>query len=197
MPFGNRGFLSQLGNLSQVTNALVEEVSTRNNTTGTVLISYVELSPGGGSFVTSLQLNVDRNTVILNPTGGGCGCLRDIREGMWVDALFSSRMTRSIPPQSNAFLIVVRRGLPAPSDSTTARILSVNPRQRFLMTGSPTNINSQMRFNLTNNTFIRDRQGNPISIEGLRPGQTVRIIHANFQTASIPPQTTAFYIQVL
>lgn len=47
------------------------------------------------------------------------------------------------------------------------------------------------------NAFVIITQGRNIGIENLRPGQLVRINHANFQTASIPPQTTAFSIQVL
>ncbi len=196
MAFGNRGILSQLGNTMQVNNALVEEVSTSNsnNTTGSIIISYTDYSSNGIESLNFLQLNITNNTAILN-LAGGSNCLCDIQEGMWVDAVFSSRMTRSIPPQANAFLIIVRRGLPSTSDTTTARIISVDSSS--ILTGNPNNRNSQTQFNITNNTLIRNRLGNPINISGLYPGQMVRIVHANFQTASIPPQTTAFYIQVL
>ena len=50
---------------------------------------------------------------------------------------------------------------------------------------------------MTDSTIILDRRGNRIQLENLRPGQMVRIEHATFQTASIPPQTTAFRVQVL
>ncbi|MGB4440515.1 MAG: hypothetical protein WBJ13_15125 [Sedimentibacter sp.] len=54
-----------------------------------------------------------------------------------------------------------------------------------------------MRFVVTDATVIRDRRGRQIRLSNLRPGEFVRVEHANFQTMSLPPQTTAFNIQVL
>lgn len=196
MAFDNRGTISQIGNVMQINNALVEDVSNINNTTGFIVISYMDYAPDGTAFTNLLRLNVSRDTAVINLSGGR-NCLCDIREGMRVDAVFSPRMTRSIPPQSNAFLIVARSNTAASTDTTTARILSVEPSMNYILTGNPFNINSQTRFTVSDNTIIRNRFGNPISLSDLRPGQTVRIIHANFRTASIPPQTTAFYIQVV
>lgn len=194
MAFGNRGILSQLGSLVQINNALVEEVSTTNNKTGFIVVSYVNYSAAGIAFVDTLQLNVSGNTTIINLTGGR-NCICDIQEGMWVDVISSSSMTRSIPPQSNAFVIVVRRGVAAATDITTDRIIYVD--NNSILTGNANRINTQTRFIVTSNTVIRNRMGEPIRISDLRPGQRVRVIHANFQTASIPPQTTAFYIQII
>lgn len=196
MAFGNRGVLSLLGNIMQINNALVEEVVTTNNITGYIIISYVDYSANGVASVNHLRLNISRNTAILN-LAGGSNCLCDIQEGMWIDTFFSPRMTRSIPPQSNAFLILVRRGVPSAVNMTTARIISVNTNNNSILTGNPNNPNRQTVFIVTDNTIIKNRAGNPIRISNLRSGQMVRIVHANFQTASIPPQTTAFYIQII
>ena len=106
-------------------------------------------------------------------------------------------MTRSIPPQANAFLIIVKRN-PRPQNNTTdGRIASVDPRNRFLITGNPDDINSQIRYTISDDTVILNRFGNPIPLRALRPGQMVRITHADFQTASIPPQTAAYRIQII
>ncbi|MBP6887197.1 MAG: hypothetical protein KBC20_03970 [Oscillospiraceae bacterium] len=67
----------------------------------------------------------------------------------------------------------------------------------MLVTGHPSDINRQKRFVVTDDTVIRNRNGRLIPLGALRPGQRVEITHANFQTMSIPPQTTAFRIQVL
>lgn len=55
----------------------------------------------------------------------------------------------------------------------------------------------QMRFIVSDSTVMLDRRGNRINLRNLRPGMKVRVEHADFQTASIPPQTTAFRVQVL
>ena len=191
-----RGTISQKGNLMRVENAFVEEVSTTNNNNGFILISYAVPRPNRPTSIELIRLNISRNTSVLNSRGLPM-CLCDIKKGMWIDALFSPIMTRSIPPQSNAFLIVVRRNVLPTTNVTTDRVAMVDSNNRFLYTGNPNNINSQMRFVITNNTVILDRNGNPIALRFLRPGQMVRVTHANFQTASIPPQTTAFLVQQL
>jgi hypothetical protein len=48
-----------------------------------------------------------------------------------------------------------------------------------------------------NSTEIFDRRGNRIRFRDLRPGQMVRVEHADFMTMSIPPQTTAYIVWVL
>lgn len=194
MAFGNRGTLFQLGNAMQVENALAEEVSVTNNTTGYIIISYTDGSANGAESLQYLRLNVNNNTGIVN-LAGGCNCLSDIREGMWIDAIFSPQMTRSIPPQSNAFLILARRGLPASTETTTARILNIG--ENAILAGNPRNMHNQTLFLVTEHTVVRNRMGNPIALSNLRPGQMIRVTHSNAQTASIPPQTTAFFIQVL
>lgn len=192
-----RGTIVQQGNIMRIDNALVEEASCMNDSNGYLIVSYAAPGANRTTSIQTIRLNVNRNTVILNTFGQRASLCR-IRKGMRVNAAFSSRMTRSIPPQSNALFILVRRESQSLAPAvTTARVASVDLANRFLYTGNPNNINSQTRFVITNATAITDRDGRPVGIRALRPGQLVQITHANFQTASIPPQTTAFHIQIL
>ncbi len=195
-PIDNRGTIIQKGNIMRIENALVEEVSQTNRNTGFILVSYAVRAARGGTRIELLRLNISRNTAVLNSRGLPM-CLCDIRKGMWIDTLFSPVMTRSNPPQTNAFLVVVRREVPPSRNVTTDRIAFIDTNNNFLYTGNPNNINSQTRFVITNNTTILNRNGNTVRLSSLRPGQMVRITHANFQTASIPPQTTAFLVQLI
>lgn len=191
-----RGIISRHGNLQRVSNALVEDVFYPNKTTGYLVVSHAVPGPRQTTSIQNLRLNVNRSTAILN-TFGQRVCLCNIRAGMWIDAIFSSVMTRSIPPQTNAFLILIRQNISPATEITTDRIAFLDRRQRFLYTGNPNDINSQTRFVISDTTSITDRSGRPISFQSLRPGQLVTITHANFQTASIPPQTTAFHVQLV
>lgn len=191
-----RGTISQSGNIMRVDNALVEEVSSTSRNTGHLLISYAVPGSNGMISIELLRLNISRNTVITNSLGLPM-CLCDIRKGMWIDGLFSSIMTKSNPPQANAFLIVARKQAQPSMNVTTDRVAMVDVNNGFLYTGNPHNINTQMKFVITDNTIILNRNGIPIGLHLLRPGQLVRVNHANFQTASIPPQTTAFFVQQL
>ncbi|WP_312354851.1 hypothetical protein [Aminipila sp.] len=192
----NIGTISPQGNIMRVENALVEEVSTQDGITGYLLISHAVPQPNCMTSIEILRLNISTNSVILNALGSSM-CLYAIRKGMRVDALFSPIMTRSIPPQSNAFLVIARREFQCPLSVTVNRIAMIDVNNNFLYTGNPNNVDSQIRFVIPNSTIISDQNGNPIDLDSLQQGQMVRVTHANFQTASIPPQTTAFHVQLI
>lgn len=192
----NRGTITQNGNLMRVQNALVEEVSSAGDDTGYVLISYALPRRNGTTAIELLRLNVGRNTVITNRSGLPAG-LYDIPAGSYIDAVFSPVMTRSMPPQSAAFLIVVRQQAQPPASITTDRVVSVDVRNNILTTGNPRDMNNQIRFIITDDTEIVNRNGSPITLRSIQRGDQVRITHSNAQTASIPPQTTAFRVERL
>ncbi|GAA4292635.1 hypothetical protein GCM10023142_28100 [Anaerocolumna aminovalerica] len=176
-----------------IQDGLIENIY-RDNRTGYVTISY-SLSEDFDMNMQIVTLIVSRGTRIRDQFGRHLR-FQDLREGMIVDAVISSIMTRSYPPQSNAFIITVKNS-EIPYDVTVDRIIEVDLDNSFLYTGDPNDMLDQMRFVVTDSTIILDNRGNMIQLEDLRPGQMVRVEHAIFQTASIPPQTTAFLIQVL
>ena len=115
---------------------------------------------------------------------------------MLVNASFSSEMTRSIPPQANAYLIRIVREAPR-ENITVGRIVETNQRNRSFMTISDRDFSTIIRFNVAENARIIDRFGRNVNFSRLTPGMRVRVRHADFMTASIPPQTTAFEVQIL
>lgn len=192
-----RGTIVQQGNTLRIDNALVEEAFCLNNSTGNLLISYAMPEANMITSIQTLQLNINRNTIIVDSFGRNVN-LCNIQVGMWINAIFSPRMTRSIPPQSNALMIIVQRQAQQNAPSvTTDRIAFVDLCNHFVYTGNPNNPNSQIRFVVSNTTPITDQFGRPIRINSLRPGQMVRVTHESFMTASIPPQTTALRIQLI
>lgn len=85
-----------------------------------------------------------------------------------------------------------------PSDNITiGRIINVDRESRSFTTISDRNLSSTIRFNVPMNARIFDMFGRPIPFHRLIPGLRVRVRHAAFMTASIPPQTTAFEIRVI
>lgn len=180
-------------NVIRVFSAIIEDIS-RDRNTMFVTISYNDCvgCTGRGDTV---RLVVNQDTDIYDERG------RNIRpgeleRGMTVDANFSSAMTRSIPPQSQAFFIrVIRRA--AQTETTTGRIIEVNTRGSFILVLRNQNPASAIRFNISPDTVILDLFGRRTRLASLRPGFRVRVVHATFMTASIPPQTSAFSVQVI
>lgn len=178
-----------------VEHALIEEVSTNDGRTGSVLISYEIEASSNIMQKELLKLIVNNNTEIVNEFAEPMK-LCDLKKGMYLDASFSSAMTMSIPPQTRAFQMIIRSNMPE-IVVTTDRVVSVDVRNSFLLTGNPYEMIEQMRFVVSQATVILNRNGERISLSQIKPGQLVRVEHASFQTMSIPPQTTAFRIQVL
>lgn len=198
MPDERLGALYRQGGLMRVDNGRVEKVLVQNRSRGALLLSYAVPGPGSMLFVEQLRLNIGPNTLVLNAFGRPI-CFCNLRPGTWVDAIFSPQMTRSLPPQSIAFLIRVQQATQSPAFSqiTTGPVAFVDPEHQLLTLGDPRDINRQTRFVLTDTTVIAGRGGVPIPLSNLRPGQQVRVIHSTAQTASIPPQSAAYYVQLL
>lgn len=173
-------------------NAVVDSVFSSGRT-GYVTITYEDR----GRRRQTVTLVVSQSTRITDQFGNRMS-FRGLSKNMVVNARFSSIMTRSIPPQSNAFSITVVKE-DAYSLIDEGRVISVTRDNRFhfLLTGNPRDINTQTRYVISRDTKVRDRRGNRISINDLRPGDWVRIERASFQTASIPPQTNALSVQIM
>lgn len=142
-----------------------------------------------------LRLVVGNETRIVNRNGRDVSPKR-LEAGMRIDALVSSAMTRSMPPQTRAFEILIddRRDR---NRVTTGRIIQVDVRNRFIITVNPSNFSNAIRFNLSPDTVILGLNGRRIALRDLFPGLRVRVEHSPAMTASIPPQTTAFEIRVI
>lgn len=180
-------------NVIRVFSALIQEV-TRERDTTFVTIAYNDCI-GCDRASGTVRLVVNQDTVIHDERGRNIRA-GELRRGMTVDANFSSAMTRSIPPQAQAFFIrLTRRENRA--ETATGRILEVNTRNHFILVLISQNSPSAIRFNISPDTVIFDLFGRRIGLSSLRPGFRVRVEHASFMTLSIPPQTTAFTVQMI
>ena len=173
----------------RVFSARIEEITRDRNTTF-VTISYRDciecVRPED-----LVRLVVDKNTIIHDDRGRNIHA-DELERGMTVDASFSPAMTRSIPPQAQAFLIrVVRRQ--TSNETTTGRIAEINTHGNYIVTISNLNPSSAIRFNLSPETVIRNSSGRRIPLALLVPGLMVRIEHASFYDCKHPSPDNCFY----
>lgn len=174
-------------------NAVIQDISS-NRTTRFITISYEECVRCNNR-EKIVTLIADDDTIILGQRGNNIPA-SDLQRGMTINASFSAAMTRSIPPQSRAFVIqVVNR--PSMYNTTIGRIVATDSNNRFITVMSNSNISSIIRFNVAPNAVILTPFGRSTGFSSLVPGMRVRITHAAFMTLSIPPQTTAYRIQIL
>lgn len=192
--FGNfPPFPAQNRNVIRVFSAVIQSISRDRNTT-LVTISYNNCI-GCPRSSDTVRLVVNQDTTIQDERGRNIRA-NELQRGMIVDASFSSAMTRSIPPQAQAFFIQIRRRSDR-NETTTGRIIEVNSRNNYILVLRNQNPSSAIRFNISPETVILDFLGRRTSISSLRAGFRVRVEHASFMTASIPPQTTAFTVRMI
>jgi hypothetical protein len=141
-----------------------------------------------------IVLVVSTRTLIQDHRGNRMR-VEELRNGMRIDAEVSRRMTASIPPQAQAYQIIVRNQRQE-FRVMEGRILGVDARNQFLLVGDISNPMSVIQFIITPDTIIRNRRGMNLQLENLRLGSLVRVEHATFQTFSIPPQSAAFVVEV-
>jgi hypothetical protein len=178
-----------------VENALIEEVRVENESRGYVLVSLKLYDDNNIKYMQEVRLNVGDDTIIIDEKGRMLN-LYDIEKGMQIDADILSLMTRSIPPQSFAYRIVVL-DKKASVTIKTDRVVGVDTDNGFLLTGNPYDMNDQFLFTISSDTVILDKNNNIISLNEIQPGQLVRVEHAIFQTLSIPPQSPAYRVQII
>ncbi|SFR69842.1 hypothetical protein [Anaeromicropila populeti] len=181
-------------NVIYVRDALIEEVFHDRNA-GYVTISYGEIGNFNIVHIRVVQLLVGQTTIIQNRSGQSL-LLRDLRKGMTVDAVFSNLMTASEPPQARAFEIIVWNE-ETHSNTVVDRVITVNTENHFFITGKANLPEKQIRFNVNPQTVLLDQRGNRICLCRIRAGQMVKVTHADFMTFSIPPQTTAYRVQIV
>ena len=177
----------------RISNGTIEEIFGERDTVF-VTVSYME-STDDRERNQTIRLVAGPRTVILNMNGipVSAGMLR---VGMVINAVASSAMTRSIPPQSAAYLIeIVREALP--ENVVIGAILNIDRNNRSFTTISERDFSTIIRFNVPEDAVILNRLGRPVDFERLVPGMRVWVRHANFMAASIPPQTTALEVGIL
>lgn len=180
-------------NTIRVFSAVIDRVTRERNTTY-VTISYNDCI-GCNGLRGPIQLVVNQNTAIRDERGRNVRA-GELERGMIVDATFSSAVTRSIPPQSQAFSVrIIRR--PNRTQTTIGRMIEVNTRSNYILVLRSQNPSSVVRFNISPNTEIFNLFGRRTSLSSLTAGFRVKVEHASFMTASIPPQTSAFSVRVI
>ncbi len=176
-----------------IRNGVIEDIfRDRGNTLVTISYSQCQCNNSKEDMV---RLVVGPQTRILSRNGQEASA-GDLRVGMTVNASFSTAMTRSIPPQAIAFVIRIVDS-PRQDNVVVGLILDVDRRNRSFTMVSDRGVASVIRFNVSENTRIIGRDGREMDFSDLREGMRVQVRHADFMTASIPPQTTALEIRVL
>ena len=179
--------------IQRIENGFIEDIVTSPQA-NLVTISYPVPQRNNMIKMEIIVLIVSPQTVIQDHRGNRMR-FQELRVGMRIDANVSMRMTMSVPPQAQAYQIIVRNQHQE-FRVTQGRILGLDERNRRIVVGDISDPMSVIQFAITPDTIIRNRRGASIELGSLNIGAFVRVEHATFQTMSIPPQSTAFVVEV-
>jgi len=216
------GKIKRYGNIWCIPSTYIEEVYFINDDMGYITVLYMEKGENNEEYIQKMRLKIDKCTIISD-SKGYIVPFKTLRAGMWIDTDFSSKILKTIPPQSEAYCVHIKsaqephiysplyakqteKEKPLPvrpkpparnAKITIGSIVSVDLEGKSVTTGKSDKPIEQMKFNINHRTEILDKNGKPIPLNQLKVGQLIRVEHANFQTLSIPPQSTAYKIQIL
>lgn len=161
---------------------------------------YVDLIKGGTKNVTDggVRLIISDKTEIVDENGIPVE-FDELKSDMEIEAIYSKIQTRSIPPQSNAYKIVVKDENKVESQDFRGIIKEIyNGKDvTYVTISDELGHHGQIRLVVGKETKITDKNGKKINITDLKNGMTIEGKHSLAMTFSIPPQTAAFEIKIV
>jgi len=147
-------------------------------------------------------LNISDETLITDEQGTVVA-FDKLTEGNTLKITYSEAMTRSLPPQNTPDVIVVLSASPAvtiPSHeevaaSDVAVIQSVKVEENAITVNDA--VRGEVVLVVSDETDIKDIDGNSIKADALKDGMTVEIVYGEAMTMSIPPINNPVSIKVI
>ncbi len=141
-------------------------------------------------------LNLPDETVLEDKDGNTIE-VADITKGDLVYAEFSSAMTRSIPPQSNAIKIQVLKAADQGEvqENKYYGLVSQIEGSTLYMDGE--DMDAKLVIHVDDKTQVKNELGENIALSDIKEGTYLEVVTSPAYTASLPPQTTAVSVSVL
>lgn len=163
--------------------------------------TYIATNPDASFSTASYIFNIDENTIIRGKAGEKNCTIADIKVGDIVEFVHGEAMTRSVPPQSYAYEIILLAsadGTKEAAKTTAATVTEVGAG--YVLASNDEMGEVMFRFDEdTTITCVRD--GQPFAVidldvnklgDYIHVGDTVIFTHAEAMTASIPPQVYTY-----
>lgn len=146
-----------------------------------------------------VNVNITDETVISDAQGNKTD-VKKLTKGNIIDVEYAPFMTASLPPMTNAVKITTLASLKAdapqtPSEEkiTNEAVYLSNEDGMYLL--YDLNL-GKVNINVTENTVVKDENGDSFDIAKLEIGQTLSVVYDDVMTKSLPPMTNALEITV-
>jgi len=112
---------------------------------------------------------------VLKQSNGNSMNVRQLKIGMKINALVSSTVTKSTPPQTKVYMITVVGGERKKVSICTGKIVEFDQMHREISVVPLGNRNRRMKFPLERKTIVLNREGGRMNYLMLKPEMLVRI----------------------
>lgn len=198
---------SKVEEIKQITidKSVIKEINKQNN--------QVTILPAGreDSYENYIILNVGPNTLLRHEKLKKIVVLNDLEVGMEVKVAHSLVSTSSLPPQTNAFEMVIYANsgtvtTPDEEDDQnhkvsmgTVKEVNVAGNQvTILPVGQKDSYENYIVLNVSDQTLLKNaKQGKLLNLKDLTVGMKVKAVHSQMATFSLPPQTPTYKIIVI
>ena len=159
-----------------------------------ILVEGIALGKGN---LEQIVLKTNDNTTILGVDKN------DIKEGMILTGTYDFRTTRSMPAQSSAHLIALEeQNTPNNFEATIEKItMNESTKSKQILINkifyTETLRAEQLILNITDETSIKDFQGNELNFSDLKKDMTINLTHDLRVTRSFPGISNALELTVL
>lgn len=140
-----------------------------------------------GNMNDGINFNITNKTVIVDEAGQKLA-IDDLNKGTEVEVYYGNIMTASLPPITNATKVVVKGVYSMTGD--------VKRLEGNYMLVEGNGLYNQIKFNITDETKIVDKEGKELSKSDIKEGSKVVAYHGGAMTRSLPPITNATKIIV-
>jgi len=183
--------------VAQIKNAIIDEITVNSKNETSVTIMYETLDNRNRVVDNFMVLLTDKDTKVYNQFGEIIK-ISALKKGMIVNVEHSLKMTKSAVPQAYAYKISVVKSEDN-TQITESKILNVytNNKKSYILVGDANDITKQILFILADNATIKNKFNQAISFDDLAIGQKIRVNHSMAMTFSLPPQSTAYSVEVL
>lgn len=143
----------------------------------------------------TVVLNITDETELVDEDGNKIDA-ETLEKGCGLNVTYADFMTLSLPPMTNGVKIVAKSEGMYDVVTGTVCMISDEEGRRSITIGDKDDINTQTVFNVGDDLYVMDTEGNKVDFEAIKEGMKLDFIASAISTRSIPPQQALYAARI-
>lgn len=143
----------------------------------------------------TVVLNITDETELVDEDGNKIDA-ETLEKGCGLSVTYADFMTLSLPPMTNGVKIVAKSEGMYDVVTGTVCMISDEEGHRSITIGDKDDINTQTVFNVGDDLYVMDTEGNKVDFDAIKEGMKLDFIASAVSTRSIPPQQALYAARI-